>query len=325
MLSYNKRDYKTMNDYNQECGDGQGQLMELLDDACLTRERLQRRSTSAAYAMVQRRLRRRRQWRAARRAGAVAACLLILFLSGAVAFLSNKNGASAGATQYITVQASAGMRTNMRLPDGTEVYLNSGSRLVYPQPFAASERRVELSGEAYFKVTGNAKQPFRIALPDFPVEAEVVGTEFNIRAYKGDDALTVTLVTGGLNLNDVAEKRLLAALKPSERVCYEPAKDILNTKVVDTRYETSWMDGKLMFKDTPMPEVLLKMSHYYNVTFEVRDEAINRYVFTGVFDNRLLSQALYYLALSSDISYSVNEPGIEGEQQRTKVILRKNK
>ena len=92
-------------------------------------------------------------------------------------------------------------------------------------------------------------------------------------------------------------------------------------------YETAWMDGKLIFKDTPLPEALKKLSQYYNVEFEIRDMEIKSYCLTGVLDNRLLSQSLDYLRISSNIDYQIEAIKTDDSRgtNRSRVILKKRK
>ena len=96
---------------------------------------------------------------------------------------------------------------------------------------------------------------------------------------------------------------------------------------INTMYETAWMDGILMFKDTPLPEALKKLSYYYNVEFVIQDAEIKSYCLTGILDNRLLSQTLDYLRISSNIDYRIEDMKTDDSKgtNRTRVILWKGK
>ena len=231
--------------------------------------------------------------------------------------------------RQITLQANAGVRTRFNLPDGTVVYLNSGSVLSYPMSYDQKERKVCLSGEAYFKVTHNEKQPFIVSTSGDQHRVRVLGTEFNIQAYGDENIISTTLVTGSVNLEvknksgNVSHRTLL----PSEKAICNLDKEEISVMKINTIYETAWMDGKLMFKDTPLPEALKKLSYYYNVEFVIQDAEIKSYCLTGILDNRLLSQTLDYLRISSNIDYRIEDMKTDDSKgtNRTRVILWKGK
>lgn len=227
--------------------------------------------------------------------------------------------------QYITMQTNAGMRTNFTLPDGTDVYLNSGTKLTYPICFDTDERRVELNGEGYFKVAHDAKRPFIVNIADKAFELEVLGTEFNMQAYATDEFITTILVKGSVRLamETTSGIRKTVVLEPSQKANYNPEKKNLHIAYVNPMYETAWIEGKIMFKDTPLPEVLNRLSHFYNVHFQIEDQVINQYTFTGVFEQRHLTQVLDYLSISSQIKYKIIVPEEDDSEEvkQTYVIL----
>ena len=208
-------------------------------------------------------------------------------------------------------------------------YVNSGSSLSYPMPYDSKERKVCLSGEAYFKVTHNEKQPFIVSAFGDRYNVRVLGTEFNMQAYASEDQISTTLVKGSVNVEvkNKIGKIYKWELKPSEKaVCDIDEGKVLITKV-NTIYETAWMEGKLMFKNMPLPQVLKRLSYFYNVKFEIQDPVINSYYFNGTFENKQLSQVLDYLKISSRIDYEIKQAMTDDSQgsQSTMVILRKKK
>lgn len=277
-----------------------------IDYALRTKKRMESRNSLKAYSKVEKRigLSARRYW-LNRISWSVACFLGVLVLSTFISFW--KENVTAGETQLITIQANAGMRTCFNLPDGTIAYLNSGSKLSYPLPYDKNERRVTLIGEAFFKVTHNPEQPFVVSVANDKMRVKVLGTEFNLQSYAGENIVQTTLVSGFVNIEmirngSVSNKKL----KPSEKAIYDIHSEGVSVVTVNTDYDTAWKDGRLMFKDMPLPEVLKKLSYFYNVKFEVKDPAINNYCFTGTFDNKQLSQVLDYLRISSQIKYTIN-------------------
>lgn len=296
--------------------------------ANLTMERIDSRDPLVAYKKVESRLGKRVRLSWVRKVSAIAACIVaIIGLSTLISHV--KVNTEHGDPQIITLQANAGVRTRFNLPDGTIVYLNSGSVLSYPMFYDQKERRVCLSGEAYFKVAHNEEQPFLVSTSGDQYKVRVLGTEFNIQAYEDENVISTTLVKGSVNLEvrnkygNISHRKLF----PSEKaICYLDKGEISVMKI-NTLYETAWMDGKLMFKDTPLPEVLKKLSYYYNVEFVIQDTEINSYCLTGILDNRLLSQTLDYLRLSSNIDYRIEEVKTDDSKgtNRSRVILWKGK
>lgn len=305
---------------------GEHLLLQLatIDHALQAKKRIESRNVTEAYYKVDKRIKTfgRRMW--LKRASCAAACLLgILVMSTALSFwMVNKDSVE---TQFITVQSNAGMRTQFNLPDGTVAYLNSGSVLSYPLPYDKTERRVTLKGEAYFKVAHNPEQPFIVSVADDNMRVKVLGTEFNLQSYEEGGMVQTTLVSGAVNLQMLKNGNVISSanLKPSEKAIYDVATKIVTISTVCTEYETSWKEGRLIFKDMPMPEVLKKLAYFYNVKFDVKDPVINSFRFTGTFDNKQLSQILDYLRISSRIKYTINHVKSDDSLrvQHTTVVL----
>lgn len=292
----------------------------------LKKERIKKRDVYAAYDKIQHRKKRKKQQFTLRRLTVAAACILAIFsISYNIFQLTGKNIVDEVESRYITVQTNAGMRTTLNLPDGTIVSLNSATKLTYPVPFDKKERRITLEGEGYFVVKRDENHPFVVHVEDKKLDVEVLGTEFNVMAYPSDDMLRTTLVEGSVKLLMETKNggTQSVILKPSERASYNPIAGSLSINKVNTLYDTVWKEGRLMFKDTPLSEVLNRLSHFYNVSFEIQDEVINSYRFTGTFENRQLTQVLDYLHISSRINYRLEQPTEDDSNgiKRTKVYL----
>jgi ferric-dicitrate binding protein FerR (iron transport regulator) len=293
-------------------------------DAQRSKERMQRRDPLAAFHKNLKRRNAKVRHIFLRRLSVAAACVaLAVSIVVNYYFLSQKEAKQ----PFITVQTNAGMRTKLNLPDGTEVHLNSSGKLTYPASFGMKERRVTLDGEGYFQVARDAERPFIVNIENRPMEVEALGTAFNIQAYASDSLLKTTLVEGSvrIGLQNESGAWKYAKLKPSEKAVYNRNRNILKIVSVNPIYDTAWIQGRLMFRDMPVPEVLMRLSHFYDVTFDVEDAVINHYTFTGTFENRQLSQVLDYLCISSRISYKII-PSTEDDSQgvrQTKVILKK--
>ena len=293
--------------------------------ACQTRERILARDPLPAYRKVQKRIKRQVRILWLKRSVAAAACFLLGLVVSGIWLV--KEESTPVPSQLITVKANAGMRTQVCLPDGTQVCLNSGSTMTYPLPYDEKERRVQISGEAYLDVAHNPEQPFVVSVRDDQMRVKVWGTEFNVQAYEEEDCVQTTLVSGSVEI-ETLQKGIVTEkvrLQPSDKAVYDMTENKVTVSQVNTESETAWREGRLVFKDTPLPQVLNKLSHFYNVRFEVKDAVIDSYCFTGTFQDKQLSQILDYLRISSQINYEIKTLRTDDSHglQQPLVILRK--
>jgi len=279
-----------------------------------TRQRIRQRDPYSALRQVQQRIAQRSRRIVIRRLAVAASFLIGMF---GIASLMWQNRQTELPQQMITVHTNAGMRSQMNLPDGTTVYMNAGSTLVYPSQYEKNERRVQLSGEAYFIVAPNTDWPFVISAADNKMNIRVTGTEFNLQAYEKDEVLQTTVMEGSVQVS-IEGKKGTISLTPSDMATYNIATGQLFLEKVNVAQVNAWMSGSLIFKDTPMPEVLRKLTHFFTVDFDVQDEVISDYTFTGTFENRPLFQILEYMKISSKIEYTMVYP--ENQEVRKPVI-----
>ena len=183
-------------------------------------------------------------------------------LSSQVADYSNLQVGTAK-TNIVTIPR--GQTYKMLLNDGTEVYMNADSRLVYPTYFCGKERVVRLRGEAYFKVRPDKDRPF-IVFTD-KTKISVLGTEFNVRSYE-DSSEHITLIRGSVKVRiPEIEKEIL--LTPGKDIAYADRKyEIRN---VDTGLYTQWKDGYFYFDDVYLADILKELGYWYNMTIEMEE------------------------------------------------------
>jgi ferric-dicitrate binding protein FerR (iron transport regulator) len=187
------------------------------------------------------------------------------------------------ANAYNTLIVPYGKRSEIILSDGTKVWLNSGSKLVYPSFFSGSKREVFLIGEAIFDVSENKEKPFYVSTNDYVVK--VLGTVFNISNYP-DDAFTSTVLKSGLVQIDYREKgpfkfKKSIELLPGNKATYERSNDKLVTSAVNVDPYFSWKDGVLMFKNDPLENIIKRVSRYYNVEVTITSEELKHERFSG--------------------------------------------
>lgn len=164
----------------------------------------------------------------------------------------------------LTLSTPPGGTYRIALPDGTEVWLNAASTLKYPSQFTASERVVELTGEAYFSVKEDAERPFKIVSSGQLVE--VMGTAFNISAYPDEMHTYTTLVSGAVRLHAVHNSREDTwELRPGQHAINHKIESTVNVLDVDVTPYIAWKSGMFHFKNTPFSEVMRQIELWYDV------------------------------------------------------------
>lgn len=154
-----------------------------------------------------------------------------------------------------------GMDFKLTLPDGSEVWLNAESTITFPSSFIGGERRVELSGEAYFKVARNARKPFTVTTERMDIK--VLGTEFNMRSYKSE-APRVSLVKGSIAIINPDSHAAECRLKPGQDA-WRDDNGALHVSQADTYSVTQWVEGFFYFDDAPLVSILRELGRWYNL------------------------------------------------------------
>ncbi|MGI6223794.1 MAG: FecR family protein [Prevotella sp.] len=165
------------------------------------------------------------------------------------------------------------------LEDGTEVWLNADSKLSYPEKFGETERRVELEGEAYFKVTKNPEKPFYVVSGS--QEVRVYGTEFNVEAYSDDDLIYTTLVKGSVSLKSLHTVKGEVMLSPGHQALFSPSTETARIRKVDTDVVTSWRKGMFVFENQNMAQIMKQLSRWYDFDYKFADTHVADIVFMG--------------------------------------------
>lgn len=176
-------------------------------------------------------------------------------------FVFNQQAQSANKAQhYNLLRVPYGKRAFLTLSDGSSLWVNTGTTVVYPTVFAKNKREIFVEGEVYAEVKHDAKRPFIIKTDK--VDVGVLGTVFNLTAYKEDKQTNVVLVSGLVNAKPINGKATL--IKPNELFSCTDKACTLST--VDVDNYTSWHDGIYIFKEEPIENILLRLARYYNVT-----------------------------------------------------------
>lgn len=198
---------------------------------------------------------------------------------------------------YNTLSTPKGRLFRIALPDGSKVWLNAASSLRYPTVFVGAERRVEVTGEAYFEVAHNSKMPFRVMINN-ETEVEVLGTHFNINSYTDEKNVNITLLEGAVRCTYGSDKALL---KPGQQariggVTESGRIDVLNDANVEK--VMAWKNGLFNFNDASLEEVMRQLERWYDIEV-VYEKGIPKLEFIGKMGRDLtLSEVLAGLEMS---------------------------
>lgn len=175
-----------------------------------------------------------------------------------------------------TLEVPRGATFDIRLPDGTHVWLNADSRLTFPSSFAAGERRVQLEGEAWMKVTADASRPFIVEGGGQTVT--VLGTEFNISAYPGEPDTRTTLLEGSVRVDAAGGVAMLA---PGQQSVLGVSSGSLAVNDVDPAEAVTWRDGMISIEKQTIDRIVANLSRLYDVRFTVADDKVRNIAFRG--------------------------------------------
>lgn len=178
-----------------------------------------------------------------------------------------------------TLSTPRGGEFKITLEDGTEVWLNAETTLRYPETFDGDERRVEVSGEAYFKVAKNAEKPFYVVSGG--QEVRVLGTEFNVHAYQDEPTIFTTLVEGSISLKPVEGNRSELMLTPGNQAVFSRSDASARVRKVDTEVVTSWRSGVFVFENQNLEQIMRTLSRWYNFEYEFADQRVAQTEFMG--------------------------------------------
>jgi ferric-dicitrate binding protein FerR (iron transport regulator) len=208
-----------------------------------------------------------------------------------------------------------GERSQFKLSDGTQVWLNSDSRLKVPSQFNGDVREVYLKGEAFFDVAPNSDKPFVIQAGESVTT--VLGTEFNVRAYPNEEE-QVVVKEGKVTFGSRDAKEAAPELKKNKMGILSRNNELTVNEVSDLESYISWTEGKLIFKDTPLHEVAKKLERRYDVECTIEDPSLKGRTVTATFQEENITEILNIITLSVGISYEKRKQSIRFLNGETK-------
>lgn len=210
------------------------------------------------------------------------------------------SGEKAGKPVFNRMTTPRGGQYQLILPDGTKVFLNAASSLKYPTVFDQKERRVELTGEAYFEVAGNREKPFLVNV-NGAQEIEVLGTHFNVKAYPDDKDIRTTLLEGSVKIN-YKDRHVL--LKP-KYVAVNDLKGNLLVKQANIEQVMAWKNGLFVFDNVNLKEAMNMAARWYDIEVDYRGNVAQKKLWGTVSKYKTITELLDKIKFTTGINYKI--------------------
>lgn len=230
------------------------------------------------------------------------AAFVVLLISLPVIYFMGKNG-SQRTESYTTITCAFGDKSTITLPDGSQAYLNSGSKLTFNNDFHSQTRVIALEGEAYFSVKKNKEIPFKVKAAE--IEIEVLGTEFNVKAYPDENTISTTLAEGSIHIKSKFQQTVM---KPNQKMIFNRADNQMKLfNLNDISPETEWKEGRLVFRNESLEELELKLERWFDVDIVFADKEVKTRRFTGILERESILEAISYFNYSQYVGYKIKD------------------
>lgn len=196
---------------------------------------------------------------------------------------TNNNPETAVELLNTSIVTENSQRSKVVLPDSSIVWLNSGTTLSYPGNFSGQNRKVSLNGQAFFQVYHKENTPFSVQANGLIVK--VLGTKFDVNAYPENGEIAVVLESGKVELAYKNIESFSYTMQPGEKATYNIANNALTLNYADAAIYSSWKDGKLIFRNESMKNVVDKLKRWYNINIEITDKDVYNSIFSGTIQN----------------------------------------
>lgn len=249
----------------------------------------------AEWKQIDRRISPRGQVLQLRRFIQIAASIIVIFGLSYLGYMQ---------WNYTSVESDLARIENIKLPDGSTISLNAHSKIRYARSFGKKSRKIKLSGEAYFDVASNKEVPFVIAAGEASIR--VVGTQFNVKAYKGEPEVSVSVLEGKVDFFKTAEPTKVVRIVAGQSASFEKVKDEIQKKESFDKNEISWKTLKISFLDERLEEVVEVLENTYHYQFEL-SEKVKDCTITVDFEDQNLNAILK--VLKSTLNLSMKQEG----------------
>lgn len=257
-----------------------------------------------------------------------AATIVLLSMLGFVAyFLSQRNLKTEATVKYTQIETENGNKKEITLPDGTKVWLNSGTTFIYGDNYGENYREVSLVGEAFFEVARDESKTFIVKAGELTIK--VLGTSFNVNCYPENKVVETTVISGIVSIenektdeeSDIVilnklekgtymkdQQRMLIERKTENNTPRPLALNKITLNEEETNLIASWKDQTLSFDNETFEEMAVKLQRWFNVSITIEDSNLKNYRYKGKFENvRSIYQVLEVVKLATPITYEYNE------------------
>ncbi len=229
---------------------------------------------------------------------------LIISFSGLSVYLVSQSGLFYQKNR-MEISTEAGQRSKVVLPDGSRVWLNAETALTYCSD--KKERKVLLSGEAYFEVAHSQSYPFVVETGDTKIK--VLGTKFDVSHYPDSKLTTASLLAGRIAMTLKSDQTI--ELKPGEKLVYNADENVFSKEITKVKDETLWKQGILVFNNEPFQVLIQHLERFYAVKIDYNPVEFDEIHYTGTIDNLSIDNVLEFINLTIPINYEVNNKTIK--------------
>jgi transmembrane sensor len=251
--------------------------------------------------------------------------IIVIAFAGGFFFKQHSRSVNYGSIVYNEITIPFGQKSRLVLSDGTKIWINSGTKLRFPNRFENKAREVWLEGEAFFEVAKDASKPFYVHTGDLNIK--VLGTTFNVKAY-GDDGITETALVNGhvsiqqVNTNGKTESEV--KLEPYRKAIYIKNESLLNDKEIKKQVSEplqlckiivtgpvnlepiiSWTEDKMVFEDEPFRNIAKRLERRYGMQIIIDNNNLREYRYTGILKKISVEQAIKAIQLTAKFNYTV--------------------
>lgn len=234
---------------------------------------------------------------------------------GLVSYTREDSQASQG---FNTIMAPAGGKYSVVLPDGSRVWLNSESSITFPTAFPAHERSVKISGEAYFEIAKETRRPFSVQVGTLQ-KVRVLGTHFNINAYRDEGEITTTLLEGSVEITSSAGNTGPVMLKPGEQAAFSGKGKIRVQDNINTEEIIAWKNGMFQFDKADIESIMRQLSRWYNVEVVYQGQIPDR-KFSGKISRKENASRVLDILKFTGLNFEINVLPTESTKGKITVL-----
>ncbi len=238
----------------------------------------------------------------------VAASFLLIPASLIYVYISQKSFQETSSTEhvvtYVEKKTLKGIKTTLKLPDGSIAKLNADSKLTFPESFPSTIREVTLEGEAFFEIKKDSLRPFIVKTGD--LSTSVLGTSFNVKAYAGD-VVEVALVTGKVKVFANSSVTEDVHLLPTEMAVYHQNNRSIEKTVFNPIEKLAWRENTLYFNNSSFEDIIKTLERWYGIDFIVKRQHKIEERFTGNYKNASLKSVLKGMSFSLDFEFEIQD------------------